>query len=205
MIKDHLSSEFVAAVLGCSCRVCEPIESEPFNDEDLNKEIRGEPEARLLLAILVFMGAGFAMRKLYFYGLGRDNDLDVEEKFANNASLKSTLFQHLPALFGSTPAPSIDEIKKEFCATFKKTRQLFKPPSFRGETYKNIESTANLPFIHEAELRSRHSSYARLYKFQIHPEFCSLALSVRSHFEFLESSQANIPARDSKWFLSVKN
>lgn len=182
-IQECLDFESVKKTVNCSCAVCGPvIVREPFSDTQLINEIIGEPETRLLLAILIYMGAGFTMRSLYFHGLGRDNNLNVEEAFASNAGVKSKLFGHLPALF--TSSWSVDEISNNFCAIFAETKHLFSPPVFReGTNFRGISRNANLPFITEKELRSRESSYARLYKFKIHPEFCSSALSVRSNFD----------------------
>lgn len=205
-IENAMSTDFVAQILTCSCQICDPLESEPFHDEQLNIEIRSRSGTRLLLAILVYMGTGFAMRTLYSHGLGRDDDLNVVEAFANNASLKSNLFGHLPALFGSSPVWSIDKLAKEFCERFAETKQLFHPPSFQdGEIFWKIPSNSNLPFLDETELRNRPSSYARLYRFKIHPEFCSPALSVRSALDFCQFSQANVTMCKSKWFLFEKN
>lgn len=205
-IEKAMSSDFVAQILKCPCKICDPLESEPFNDEQLNTEIRSRSGTRLVLAILVYMGTGFAMGPLYSHGLGRDNDLNVVEAFANNASLKSSLFGHLPALLGSRPVRSIDELAMDFCERFAETKQLFHPPSFQdGEIFWKIPSNSNLPFLDETELRNRPSSYARLYKFKIHPEFCSPELSVRSPLDFCQFSQANVTMCKSKWFLFEKN
>lgn len=184
MIETHLDYESVQAVQNCSCGLCRlVIDKEPFNDARLVDEIRREPGTRLLLAILVYMRKGFAMRQLYRHGLGRDNNLNVEEAFSNNADLKFKLFGH---------TSSVDEQVAKFCATFVRTKQVFNPPFFHEEeNFREIPPTSNLPFIGEVELRSLESSSARLYRFRIHQGFCSQALSVRSHFKSIEPTEAN--------------
>lgn len=185
MIQTHLNFESVKAVVDCSCDVCRPvIVREPVNDKLLVDEIRAEPGKCLLLAVLVYMGAGFAMRHLYSHGLGRENNLHVEEAFANNADLKVKLFGHLTNPSDSRPTLNIDERAAKFCEMFAETKQLFSPPHFReGEILQEFPPNANLPFVGETELRDLESSFARLYSFRIHQDFCSPELSVRSHFK----------------------
>ncbi|MCJ1265184.1 hypothetical protein MMC22_005059 [Lobaria immixta] len=124
------------------------------------------------------MGLGSAIRSLYPHGLGRDNDMNVVEVLTRNAELKSSLFEGLLPLFSPEPFLSIDQLCEKFCAKFAETKQLFMPPHFEeDEIFKIIPCNSKLPFLQEMELNKRPSSYARLYKFRIHPEFCSPALS----------------------------
>lgn len=184
MIRKQLDYESVKAVLNCSCGICAPvIVTEPFNDPRLIGEIRDERGSCVMLAILTHMGAGFALRLLHFHGLGRDHDFDIVAVFERNPDLKPKLFQKLSGLFGSRPVLSVDDLTARFCSVFKENKQLFNPPLFRaGEIYRGIPLNSNLPFVKEKELRSRESSFARVYSFQIHKDFCSPELSVRSHF-----------------------
>ncbi|MCJ1265556.1 hypothetical protein MMC22_005436 [Lobaria immixta] len=136
-----------------------------------------------MLAILTYMGAGFAMRLLHFHGLGRGNDFDIRAVFDRNPNLKSTLFQTLSVLSRSRHAASVDDLATTFCKEFAETKQLFIPPSFQeGEVFREIPSNSHLPFVNETELDGRNSSYARLYTFQIHKEFCSPDLSKSTLF-----------------------
>lgn len=181
MVQKQLDFESIKKVLNCFCAVCNPvIVTEPFNDAQLISEIRDEPGSRIMLAILIHMGAGFAMRLLDFHGLGKHNDFDIVAVFERNPNLKSKLFQNHSNLLG--PAWSVDELATNFCSIFGENLQLFHPPFFReGDIFREIPFNSNLPFIGETEPRSRESSFARLYSFQIHKEFCSSALSVSSH------------------------
>lgn len=191
-LKKYLNANSIATILSCSCKICDSMDREPLSNGQLNEEVRGEHGTVLLLAILVFMGAGFAMRPLYFNGLGRNNELNVVEAFANNGSLKSDLFGHLPTLFGPSSASSVDELANIFCAIFADTKRLFSPPHFKEEAvFREIHPNANLPFLGEIELSGRQSSYARLFKFKIHPEFCSPALSVRPYLKPRKLSQVS--------------
>lgn len=196
MIQEQLDFEPVKKIINCACAVCNPvIVIEPRNDARLISEIRDEPGSRVLLAILIHMGAGFAMRLLHYHGLGRGNDFNIQAVLERNPNnLKSKLFQNLSGLFGSQPALSVDGLAKYFCLIFAENKQLFTPPFFREEdVFREIPLNSNLPFIEENELRSRESSAARLYSFQIHNEFCSPALSVRSHFNLLTPAKLTGP------------
>ena len=183
VIETSLDIKSVADVLNCSCPVCaRVIIKEPVNDHQLIHEITQESGSRELLAILVYMRAGCTMRLLHRNGLGIGNNFDVGAVFAGNHDLKFQLFRHIPAPPGILANAYVDEIATRFCAEFSQMKQLFKSPFFKDSgTFKEIPNNSNLPFLRETELRNRESSYARLYKFEIHEEFCSPALKVCTH------------------------
>lgn len=195
MIQTHLTFKSVQKIMNCSCDVCRPvIVSEPFNDTRLINEIRDEPGSRIMLAILIDMGAGFATRLLYFHGLGRGNDFDIRAVFDRNPNLKSTLFQSLSVLSSWSHAPRVDDLATTFCKIFAETKQLFIPPFFQeGEVFREIPSNSHLPFVNETDLYGRNSSTAGLYTFQIHREFCSPDLSVCFYFKLSTSSMLTRP------------
>lgn len=210
MMQKYLDFGSVDKIVNCSCAMCRPvIVREPSNDQRLIDEIRNEPGILVMLAILIHMGAGFAMRLLYFHGLGRGDAFDIPKVFERNPSLKSQLFQSLYDLLGLKPGSSVDELAVNFCEIFDETEQLFNPPFFQeGEIHRKIPLNSNLPFVNEEELPSGEPLFLesyRQYTFQIHSEFCSSALSVRSHIKFGGPFKANKTAADRIYILFAQN
>jgi hypothetical protein len=177
-----LTEEEVDKVLRCSCEICrDVIVTEPVNDPILQDNIVNQPNGRVLLAVLIWMGASFAMRLLTSHGLGPDN-YNIKAAFAQHENLKRGLFQHLRnSVVDEFRGHRLRDIKGIFIASFQEATLLFTSPKLSERNVKtNFPKGCNLPFLEEEEQTHWQSSAARLYTFRIQEEFCDSAILVRN-------------------------
>lgn len=181
------NKEPVGQVLECQCRICKGKRNvlDPQNDPTLIQTISNKPDCLRSLAILIWMGASFAMRFLMDNGIGQEGfNVDDVLKVENNSR---DCFKHLRRGTNEYSDSNDAYIAQNFINCFKATWPLFNPPNFGKDNIMKRElwNNCNLPFLfvgnREGELPDRQTSSARLYKFSIHRDYCPEDLLVRNH------------------------
>jgi hypothetical protein len=171
VIEDVLSRGKVKGVLGCQCRICKqpPGGRDRIMDRTLVDAMtatgNGADLQRRLFAALIYMGTGFATRRVCsFHTSGSELTTQQLE------SLREELFRPLQE---STIFPSGVDITNIFKNIFEETMQIFAAPRFGIASIGTNLRGKNLPFINTMEMSKKadQSSFGRLFAFEIHPEF----------------------------------
>jgi hypothetical protein len=180
IIEKVLSREKVKGVLGCHCRICKhpPGERDLLSDATLTDavttKVGGEADTqRRLFAVLIYMGAGFAIRHVCSFhtrGLELTTQLQGE-------SLREELFKPLQK---SEILPDGVDVTGIFTSIFERIMQLFAAPRLEIASHETDLRGKNLPFIHTEEMGNKvdKSSFGRLFAFEIHPEFRGKSIPV---------------------------
>ena len=170
-IKEVLSRGKVEGVLGCQCRICKhPAgERDRLIDTALIDAVtatgNGADLQRRLFAALIYMGTGFATRRVCsFHTSGSELTTQQVE------SLREELFRPLQE---STILPSDVDVTNIFKKIFEETMQIFAAPRLEIASIGTDLRGKNLPFINTVEMGNKadKSSFGRLFAFEIHPEF----------------------------------
>ncbi|KAG9229546.1 kinase-like domain-containing protein [Amylocarpus encephaloides] len=159
-------------VLGCTCRVCENVPGgrNRITDNNLVDLIANQENAikcQRLVAALVFIGAGFAIRHMFSWHIkafntGMPDQLEAE-------TLWDKLFKPYRK-FEFFPDNAVDIFKQ----AFELSNKLFNPPEFNIGDYGRDLSRENLPFINDEKLeKADRSSFGTIFEFSIHAEFRS--------------------------------
>jgi hypothetical protein len=175
-IEKILGREKVRAILTCECTLCASVMGrELLSDDSLVDAVTAKKGdgLRKLFALLVFMGAGFAVRHICSYNT---RGWEIEN---NQLTIQSQLFEPLVQIF-SNPA----EVTQDFISIYKKMWLLFDSPIMRMRNVKTIYNGANLPFI-DRSLTADKGAFGSIYGFEIHPEFRGDNIPVGGrHFPF---------------------
>jgi hypothetical protein len=153
----------IRSMLACGCSLCGSVRSsEILSDDFLIDAVTAEDgyEQRKLFGLLVFMGAGFAVRHISSFP-PRGGDITNREK-----SIQSQLFEPASNIFQNP-----GQATRVFISVFKQTWQVFDAPKMKiGSVITNLDNV-NLPFINERPLIGDSHSFGALYSFEIHSEF----------------------------------
>lgn len=175
IIQNILEREKVRAILTCECTLCASVMGrELLSDGSLVDAVtaRRGGGLRKLFALLVFMGAGFAVRHICSYST---RGWEIEN---NQPTIQSQLFKPLAQIF-LNPA----EVTRDFISIYKKMWLLFDSPIMRMQNVETIYNGANLPFI-DRSLTVDEGAFGSIYGFEIHPEFRGDNIPVGGIFHF---------------------
>lgn len=170
VLREICTKQAVKSLLDCTCKICSalPGGKSQLRDNNLANGITtdGASERLLLFALLIYMGAGFAVREVCFTVVS-GLDISALEEF-----LRKEFFPHLD---NKGISLSDKDTTSRFLEIFKQACRVFNTPFFasrRGGTEKFID--LNLPFIGENRVGD-----SNLWRFTIHSEFCESELRVR--------------------------
>jgi hypothetical protein len=166
-IKRVLLKDKVTQVLACRCLICGSVGGRDLlTDNTLIDAVTTEKgdEQRVLFAVLLYMGAGFAARHVCsFHTRGLEIASQAE-------SLQLELFEPLENAAG-TLFSGAATVTARFTTIFEKAWRLFASPKLELAGHQWNLSGLNLPFLYETPLKGEKSSFGRLFAFRIHPEF----------------------------------
>ncbi|KAI9841499.1 MAG: hypothetical protein M1837_000660 [Sclerophora amabilis] len=173
-IKRILKLSVVKDVLRCRCeKRCERLFSLDNNrDECLALHIFDN--GREMLAILIYMGVSFMLRRFL--------DLDFHDNNLDNADIsmagyskwvRDGVFTHkdIESHNPSLHRQGLEATTKAFCADFHIFQKRFQPPKFqRNGIRRELGSDCVFPFLEQEKVRNQ-SSYGTVYKINIHKDF----------------------------------
>lgn len=177
IIEKTLGREKVRAILTCECTLCASVKGrELLSDDSLADAVTAKKgdEQRKLFALLVFMGAGFAVRHICSYNT---RGWEIEN---NQPTIQSQLFEPLVQI-NIFPSPA--QVTQDFISIYKKMWLLFDSPTMHMGNVKTNYDGANLPFI-DRSLNADKGAFGSIYCFEIHAEFCGDNIPVRGIFHF---------------------
>jgi hypothetical protein len=169
--------EAVNMMLDCECFMCQELakKTDQMPSHTLLGAITNEhgKAQRILVARLIFMGAGFAIRQMIAY---MTEGYNLRTLRAMGYQLKTDLFepfkdvsnQKVNGILISFRDPSI--VTSQFSEIFDATWPIFNSPAFLPRSPRETLSGFHLPFIEETQIETE-SQLGRLLKFKIHEEF----------------------------------
>lgn len=177
IIEKKLGREKVRAILTCECTLCASVKGrELLSDNSLVDAVTAKKgdEQRKLFALLVFMGAGFAVRHICSYNT---RGWDIEH---HQPTIQSQLFEPLARITDNIfPIPA--QVARDFISIYKQMWLLFDSPTMHMGNVKTKYDGANLPFI-DRVLTADKGAFGSIYCFEIHAEFRGDKIPVRDIF-----------------------
>jgi len=181
IIQNSLTREKVRAILTCECSLCASVNGrELLSDNSLVDAVTAKKgdEQRKLFALLVFMGAGFAVRHICSYNT---RGWEIEN---NQPTIQAQLFEPLVQITQESKIfPSPAQVTRDFISIYKKMWLLFDSPTMHMANVITNYDGANLPFI-DRSLTADKGAFGSIYGFEIHAEFRGDNIPVRGIFHF---------------------